>query len=467
MTTIRRSSSAINTSSSLECGRNATRSSANSSGSSFLQSTSQAGGPPRVQFGEFVEEILSDVEPKVNQLTEVFTDLNLFIEKELDEINTRHRVDEKIASDRSKIELVKMKEEYCKDKQQFQREFDHQLKHQLRKVELRYEPIDEEDDEEDDDDDISELNLSIASTRRLRDKKIAKLKGESFKQEFLMTKINRVLERMTSVDVRNVEDVIRLERHYLVASNRFQAALTELSRLQNESEALHPHPFHHKGKCVISDITVEVKQSYFDRGDYQHNEYVVALVKHDDEVYASMPICISDDIRTIRFPNKFKTEAFLDFEMSLEIHGTTFWRQQSSIRNTMFKKYGIVTFNVCNTGESRQRFDMVEAIKSKNNPLRKKILVNIRQTMTPDVQFCNRLMVKLGNSWSKAHALLVGHLMEISLLEDQGERQCESILLDLHNFEADFIIPVVSHISGKQHTFMLKFNHPINGSDFQ
>lgn len=451
-TTDNNSTSAINTSSSLECARKATPASANPSGNSFLQSTAKTGGPLRVQFGEFIEEILSDVEPK-NQLIEVFADLNLFIEK--------------IASDRSVSELAKMKEEYFEDKKQFQREFDNQLKHQLRKVELTYEPIDEEDDEEDDDDDISELNLSIASSRRLRDKKIAKLKKESFKQEFLMTKINRVLESITTSDERNVEDVVRIERHYLVASNRFQAALTELRRLEDESEALHPHPCHQKGKCVISDITVEVKQSYFDRGDYRRNEYVVAVVKHDDEVYASMPICISDDIRTIRFPNKFKTEAFMDFEMRLEIHGTTFWRQQSSSRNTMFKKYGIVTFNICNTGESRQRFDMVETIKSENNPLRKKILVNIHQTMTPDVQYRSGLMVKLGKSWFEAHAVLVGHLMEISLLENQGERQSESILLDLHNFDADFIIPVVSHISGKQHTFMLKFNHQINDNDFQ
>lgn len=355
-------------------------------------------------------------------------------------------------------DIMKMKEEFLKDKQKYQKEFERQMKH-----ESKFQTI-EEEKEEDESSDCADRESLLTHQRN---KKIEWLKREASKQEFLLTKINRVLERIKKVSDDNVASVVNIERHYLVASNRLQSAMSEVQRLRDPEERCNPSSFTQSGKCVISDVMLEVKTDYFEREPKLHNEFVVVMLKYGTEVYASKAICINDDIRVLKFPNKFRVpDAFVDFEMRLEIYGTTFWRKRHLIRETMLKKYGYVTFTMTDTGTSRKRFEMTEVITSGNNPLRNKVLMKIRQKITADVHFFGSLRVKLGKSWYKAQALLIGHLLEIALVDDEDDSRCDTMLLDLHNFDSDFIVPVVSR-DYPPFTFLLRFNQYVNGTDFQ
>lgn len=396
---------------------------------------------------------------EIPEILEVFTDLDLFIERELSEIECRKRVNSKLygqLQNHTVDVFSKLKEEYLKDKQQHQKEFEKQLKHDPKFASI----------EEDDEDEAESLNLTVNSKMcYMREKKMEKLKLEAMKQETLLAKINRVLEQVRTVDEDSVPLVINIERHYLVASNRLQAALTEFQRLDDPNSPFNPNLPSRKGKCVISEIMLEVKPSYFAQKRAQ-NEFVVVMLKYNEEVYASKVLCITDDIRVVRFPHKFRVpEAYEDFEMRLEVYGTTFWRKRYSIRETMLKKYGFVSFSLADTGVKRKRFEMLEVITSEHNPLRKKVLMKIRQKITADVHYEGSFKVKLGASWHKAQARLIGHSLEIAL-DDDDEDDYETIHLDLQNFDSDFVVPVVSHVSMKPFTFLLKFKHYVNGTEF-
>lgn len=430
------------------------------------QSTVKKSSSSRVHFQKLAESIsINDL--KIPEILEVFTDLDRFIENELSEISVRKRVGQRMAkTDHENDIFTKLKDEYLKDKQQHQNDFEKHMKQQKRNDDKQFDTIQEEDESFNDDASQSLLDLTITSQmNRLREKKLEKLKQELVKQEYLLAKISRVLEHVSVVNNKNINDVIIIERHYLVASTRFQSALKEIRRLES-ADPLHPRPFHRKGKCVLNDIILEVKQSYFDRHQASRNEYVVVLLKNEDEVYASNAISITSDVRTLKFPGKFRVpEAFTDFSMRLEVYGTTFWRKHTSLRDSMLKKYGYVMITLADSGEKRSRFDMIEVIKGDFNPLRTKILMTIRQKITPDVHYQGILMVKLGEEWFKTNALLCGYLMEINLISDDDT---ESMLLDLHNFDNDFITPVVSRLSKREFTFLLKFNHYVGaGNEFQ
>lgn len=414
----------------------------------------------KTSFQKSAQEILGEV--TVPEILEVFTDLDIFIEQELDEINCQKRIDKHVNDDIDFHTLLdvftRLKDEYLQDKKKHQQEFEKQItQHDLLKNEVKFETIQEENEE-------ASLNLLITSRMsRLRDKKIEKLEKEVQKQEYLLSKINRVLDRVNTINENNISATVNIERHYLVAGNRLQSALAEIRRLEDPSETLHPRPFHIKGKCVVKEIILEVKPSYFIRNRQSYNEFFVVMLKHDDEIYASKAVCINSDVRTIKFPHTFSvSDAYMDFEMRLEVYGTTFWRQRNSIRATMLKKYGFFQFTLADTGNKRMRFEMVEVIKSENNPLRKKILMKIHQKITPDVHLEGVLMVKLENSWHEVKAMLCGHLLEIRL----PEAESMPMLLDLHNYDSDFVIPLGLNISMKPFAFLLRFNHYVDVNDF-
>lgn len=410
---------------------------------------SSAKEPSRLQFQRSAKAIFNEG-IRVPEILEVFTDLDKFIEQELNEINVRKRLDDKLnqsgSYERTADVFTKLKDEYLKDKEQYQKEFKQQINQSI---------VDSSSEEDKEESVLDRLNFQ-------RQKKIAKLNLEAIKQEHLLSKINRVLDQRVSD--KNLAALVNIERHYLVAGSRFQSAYTESERLQDPSQEFHPVPFHRKGKCVVSEIMLEVKPTYFERRNQTRNEYIVVLLKYDDLVFATDAVCILDDIRTIRFPHKFKIpETYMDFEMSLEIYGTTFWRKQSSTRQTMLKKYGSFSFTLLDSGNGRSRFEMVEAIKSQRSPLRQKVLMKIRQKITAEVYFETNLELKLGDAWYKTRGLLCGNLIEITSLEDN----CKPIVLDLYNFDSSFVIPVVSRVSKKPFTFLLKFNRQVNSSYFR
>lgn len=419
---------------------------------------------PPVCFKKSLDESLNDTQQKMPDILEVFTDLDLFIEQELNEINTGKRIQAKLSriqAEKASNTLdvfQKLKNEFMLDKQHYQNEFERQSSR-----DSKFSTIDEADENE------PSMDLTFNSKNAYeREKRVEKLKIEATKQEAILSKINSVVERMFCkvVDESNVALIVSIERHYLVASSRLQAALTEIARLDDPSEPLHSP--HSKGKCTIKDIMLEVKPSYLERKNPLHNEFVVVLLKCGAEVYASKPVCITDDVRIVKMPHKFRVpEAYMDFEMRLEVYGTTFWRKNCSIRETMLKKYGFLTFTLAEVGFQRKRYEMIEVIRSEHNPLRKKVLMNVRQKITADVFYDAPLMVKLGDSWYKAQAQLIGHLLEISLADDEEDVLNDPMLFDLHNFDSDFIVPVVSHISKKPFTFLLKFNHCVNGNEFK
>ncbi|XP_070492083.1 anillin-like [Chironomus tepperi] len=311
----------------------------------------------------------------------------------------------------------------------------------------------------------------LTSSGYSREERIRKLEAEIIKEETLMMKINRVLENLKNVDDRNLLDIINIERHYLVASTRFQSALSEIRKLNENIELPHMPPYNRKGKLIIRDIMLEVKASYFQRPLPIRNEFLLILMKYEDKVLATKPMRIIDDIRTIKFSEKFSIpEIYMDFDMRLEIYGTTFWRKNASVRETMLKKYGFITFSLADTGNKSKRFQMIEVLQSDNVPIRNKVVMKISQKITADVQYKGKLFVKLRDVWHEAVAHLNGHLLEISFKKIYNSgvtRSQEVMLLDLYNVDSDAVIPVdVRRISDKPYTFLLKFNHYVDVANF-
>lgn len=75
---------------------------------------------------------------------------------------------------------------------------------------------------------------------------------EALKQEYLLAKIDRLIKQIEVVDDHNIAAVVNIERHYLVANKRLQAALTELDRLKDPAEPF--LDFSSKGKITIKDM---------------------------------------------------------------------------------------------------------------------------------------------------------------------------------------------------------------------
>ncbi|CRL04693.1 CLUMA_CG017757, isoform A [Clunio marinus] len=404
-----------------------------------------------------IQKLYND-ENRRPDILEVFNDLDKFIEKELNEIETKRRINRQLEDEKVSDALKNVKKEYSNDILKHQKEFEKQMKSKIndkKNVEKSQIELDSIDDEQK----IHSINEKM---NRLRIKKLEQLKVEGEKQEKLLTMIFQVLQHVT-VNEENLEEIMKIERHYLVASIRLQASMAEVNRLSH-SESFHSPPFHVKGKCEISEVMLEIKQNYLERFRTSRNEFILVLFKYDGEVIASKPLAITDDIRTIKFSEIFQfSDVYLDFNIRVEIYGTTFWSQKQSIRETTLKFFGFFYLTACDSSDNRQRFDMIEVIKTDNIPLRKKVSIKFKQFITPDIHHENELLVKLGNSWVKTNAVLCGHLLEFSLISDEN---AEPILLDLHNLDSDFVIPIVSNVSMKPFTFLLKFNHYINDNDF-
>lgn len=327
---------------------------------------------------------------------------------------------------------------------------------------------------------ISELPLNINQEgeseysigndhERSREEKISRLESELYKAETLMMKINRVLENVGKIDEHNIDSIINIERHYLVASTRFQSALSELRKM-NENVEAHQPPFNRRGKLVIRDIMLEVKSAYFQRKIPTKNEYLLVMIKYDDRVMASNAIRIANDVRIVRFPDCFSIpEAYADFEMRLEIFGTTFWRKTNTVRETMLKKYGFVTFTLADTGKKHKRFNMIEVMQAENVPIRSKVLMRITQKITAGVQYRGLLFVKIRDTWYETSTHLNGHILEISFKSynhSSVTQSRETILLDLYNFDSDAVIPVDTRVSKRPNSFSLKFNHYVDVANF-
>lgn len=312
--------------------------------------------------------------------------------------------------------------------------------------------------------------ISLSVSEPTKEEKMARVESELFKAETLMMKINRVLETIGKVDEHNIDSIINIERHYLVASTRFQSALCELRKMNDNVEENHPAPFNRKGKLVMREIMLEVKSAYFQRKVATKNEFLLVMIKYDDKVMASNPIRIQDDVRIIKFPECFSIpEAYADFEMRLEVYGTTFWRKNTHTRETMLKKYGFVTFTLADTGIKHKRFHMIEVMQSENVPIRSKILMRITQKITAGVQFKGLLFVKIREVWHETSTHLNGHILEISFKtysHNSLTQSRETLVLDLYNYDSDAVIPVDTRVSKRPFSFSLKFNHYVDVANF-
>lgn len=139
---------------------------------------------------------------KIQFMTEVFNDLDCFIDKELNEIDIRKNKskikDRQFTQTITKNDddfnevldaLTKIRDEYRSDAE---------AKHQTFKVDF--------------DQSMETQQESIKKWQ------ISRLEIEIIKQESLLTKINKVLEKIILIDHENITLVINIERHYLVAS---------------------------------------------------------------------------------------------------------------------------------------------------------------------------------------------------------------------------------------------------------
>lgn len=145
------------------------------------------------------------------EMHEIFNDLDLFITNQLNEVNVKRRVQEKLESKESFDEiwqvLMKLSEKYANEKErETKRETSKVQKDDIVEDQLNKEsiPIDEQLPDERDSD-------------MMKNDKIYKLQVEAVKEENLLTKINRALESIIYVNNENIYSIMNIERHYLVA----------------------------------------------------------------------------------------------------------------------------------------------------------------------------------------------------------------------------------------------------------
>ncbi|KAG5682689.1 hypothetical protein PVAND_012024 [Polypedilum vanderplanki] len=320
---------------------------------------------------------------------------------------------------------------------------------------------------------ITSSNSSIITESGFsRHERIKKLELEIFKEETLMIKINRILNTVNNIDERNLAEIVNIERHYLVASSRLQSALAELKKLKDQNEPIRLPPFNRKGQLFVRDIMLEIKSSYFQRTTPTRNDFLLAVLKHEDIILATNPVRIKDDVRILKFSERFSIpDIYMDFCIRLEIYGTTFWRRNTSVRDTILKKYGFVTFTLADTGNKSKRFNLIEVLQSDNIPIKSKVMMKISQKITTDIKYKGILYVKLRDIWHETTAQLNGHLLELQFEKKQiGTdfiRSQETMLLDLYNADCDAVIQFDSNrISERPFSFLLKFNHYVDVTNF-
>lgn len=149
---------------------------------------------------------------KIKFMTDVFNDLDCFIDKELNEIdikkNKRTIKDMQFTQTLTKNDddfndvletLTKIRDEYHSDTE---------AKNQMFKIDL--------------DESMETQQESIKKWQ------ISRLEIEIMKQESLLAKINKVLEKIIQIDHENMTLVINIERHYLVTSKYYNLKIKKV-----------------------------------------------------------------------------------------------------------------------------------------------------------------------------------------------------------------------------------------------
>lgn len=193
---------------------------------------------------------------------------------------------------------------------------------------------------------------------------------------------------------------------------RIQSCLSEIERLKATGYISHKSPFDKRGTVTISDIHLEIKSKYFSRRDESENEFMICIVKYHENVIATVPIQILDDVRVIRFPESLRfTNVFLDFEMRLEIFGTDFQIMRNSNRDSALKKYGFFKFSSDDLG--KRKFNLIDSVPAENTPLKGSIRMKIQSDITVPIHHAGVLYVFCKNCWQKSWILLNGHIFKI------------------------------------------------------
>lgn len=139
---------------------------------------------------------------KIQFMTEVFNDLDCFIDKELNEIDIKKN--KNTIKDRQFTQTITKNDDEFNDvletltRIRDEYRSDAEAKNQTFKVDL---------DES--------METQQESIKRWQ---ISRLEMEIIKQESLLAKINQVLQKIIQIDHENITLVINIERHYLVAS---------------------------------------------------------------------------------------------------------------------------------------------------------------------------------------------------------------------------------------------------------
>ena len=139
---------------------------------------------------------------KIQFMTDVFNDLDCFIDKELNEIDMRKN--KSTIKDRQFTQLItkndddfnEVLETLTRIRDEYQS--DAESKNQIHKVDLD-----------------KSMETQQESIKKWQ---ISRLEMEIMKQESLLAKINKVLEKIIQINHENITLVINIERHYLVAS---------------------------------------------------------------------------------------------------------------------------------------------------------------------------------------------------------------------------------------------------------
>ena len=139
---------------------------------------------------------------KIQFMTDVFNDLDCFIDKELNEIDMR--------KNKSTIKDRPFTQTITKNDDDF-----NEVLETLTRIRDEYQSTAEANNQEfhvDLDETFGTQQESIKKWQKSR------LEMEIMKQESLLAKINKVLEKIIQIDHENITLVINIERHYLVAS---------------------------------------------------------------------------------------------------------------------------------------------------------------------------------------------------------------------------------------------------------
>jgi actin-binding protein anillin len=186
----------------------------------------------------------------------------------------------------------------------------------LRKV-FREQKYNQESATEDSDDGSTTSNEESA----LVQDKVKKLLDEVCKQQAVISQTSQALNLCAAtIEFSGSTESVEGERHLLVATHRRQALLDEVSRLRVEGCLRPAGAPTEKGRLVIKEITLPLKQDYQRKlaGEAISGHHLVCLLKYNENVLATRTVPTLPGLLSVKFPDVLQlNNVYADFKVRI------------------------------------------------------------------------------------------------------------------------------------------------------